>query len=635
MEVSRIDWIEGRWTALAVFAVALAVYANSVANGFAYDDVSIIAQNARVHQLSDLRAIWLTPYWPIAGEVLGLYRPLAIFSYAVQWALSGGDPWLFHLVNVLLHGGVTVLVLLVLRHLFSTMAAVAGALLFAVHPVHTEAVANVVGQAEVLSAGGVLLACLIYIRADPDQGLTRARLYMIASLYFTAMLVKEGAVVLPGLLVALDLMRRRVELDWRGMARYAREMAVPLALLTATLLAYLFLRLEVLGSIGGSDANPGLPFLREGHRVLSAMRGWTEFARLLIFPMDLSADYSPAVILPAESWTPMTLLGVGLFAVTLIAALLVGRYPAAGGAAWWFLIAILPVSNLLFPIGVLVAERTLYLPSVAVSILAAGLWGGVARAGERRVRVFASVAGVALLVLFSGRTVVRNPEWRDTDAVFEALYRDHPESYRAQLQFAIQALQQGDTAASREYWELAYRLWPRDPALLVQYGFVNITWKDYERAVALLEEAAAIHPGYDEAKPFLAQAYVQTGRHEEAIALVERLFPKLGPGLFLFDIRGRAYAASGNDAEAATSFRAATRQPGGDNWAIWTMLARSLSREGHVEEAEEALRNARMRAEGDSATLTRIEAFLTGMEQLEPTTDSARGLQNAIEAVRP
>lgn len=612
------------------FLVAVAVYANSLTNGFAYDDVHIIEENERVHQLRDLSEIWLTPYWPMAGEVLGLYRPLTIFSYAVQWAVSDGAPWVFHLTNILLHGLVTVLVLLGLRKAFGTGAALAGTVIFAVHPVHTEAVANVVGQAEILAAAGVLAACLVYLYEDPERGLTRKRLGIILALYALAMLAKEGAVVLPGLLVLLDVARRRIELSREGVIRYVKRMTVPLAALTATLLAYLVLRMEVLGSIGGSDANPGLPFLRDDRRLLSAMRAWTEFVRLLFFPMDLSADYSPAVILPVESWTPMAILGAGLLGITIVLALAAARYPTAGAAAGWFFITILPVSNLLFPIGVLVAERTLYLPSVAVSILAAGVWAAAERSGALRARVIAATTCAVLTTVFAVRTVIRNPEWKDTEAVFAALYRDHPESYRAQLHAAVLAMGRGDEAASRDHWELAYRLWPQDPAFLIQYAYANLVWQQYDRTIELFEEAEAINPGYHGTKPYLGMAYIYAGRYEEALALTDRLFPKIGPHRLLFDIRGRAYAALGDHANAAASFRAATRQPGGDTWAMWTLLAQALAKTGETAEAEAALRTARSLAAGDSTSLQRIDAFLAGDVTLMTAVDSANVLQNAM-----
>src|SRR5688572_16189427 len=163
----------------AVIAAALVVYANTLWNGFAYDDVWIIQRNDRVHQLADLGRIWLTPYWPSFGSQLGLYRPFAIFAFAIEWAISGGAPWFFHLVNVLLHALVSVMVFVLIEKLFTRRAAFAGALVFAVHPLHTEAVANVVGQNELWAALGVLGASIIYVSRPEGIALQPRRMAAI------------------------------------------------------------------------------------------------------------------------------------------------------------------------------------------------------------------------------------------------------------------------------------------------------------------------------------------------------------------------------------------------------------------------------------------------------------------------
>src|SRR5688572_20542005 len=159
MQIKSLEFSERTHFRLLLAGVVLAavlVYANSLANGFAYDDDWIIMRNPRVHQLADQSLIWGTPYWPTFGAELGLYRPLAIFAYALEWAAGDGAPWVFHVVNVTLHAVVTGLVFILMSALFTTGAAAVGALIFAVHPVHTEVVANSVGQAELIAAALML-----------------------------------------------------------------------------------------------------------------------------------------------------------------------------------------------------------------------------------------------------------------------------------------------------------------------------------------------------------------------------------------------------------------------------------------------------------------------------------------------
>src|SRR5215218_1698122 len=116
LELTNLKISRRALTLTAAFAAVL-VYANSLANGFAYDDIWIVVRNARAHQLHDLRSILFTPYWPSFGSELGLYRPLTILAFAFEWVLGGGAPWVFHLTNVLLHTVATVLVFLLVERL--------------------------------------------------------------------------------------------------------------------------------------------------------------------------------------------------------------------------------------------------------------------------------------------------------------------------------------------------------------------------------------------------------------------------------------------------------------------------------------------------------------------------------------
>lgn len=165
--------------AMLVCLAAIAVYALSVRSGFAYDDVPLILLDPRVHSLGNLPAILTQPYWPVGGQELSIWRPLTTLSFAADWAVSGGAPAWFHLSNVLWHAAACILVLCLLHELFAAPAALAGALLFAVHPVHVEAVANVVGRGDVISAVFALAACLLWIRPHapclPQRHSSRSR----------------------------------------------------------------------------------------------------------------------------------------------------------------------------------------------------------------------------------------------------------------------------------------------------------------------------------------------------------------------------------------------------------------------------------------------------------------------------
>ncbi|UCG33755.1 MAG: hypothetical protein JSU68_03790, partial [Phycisphaerales bacterium] len=166
-----------RWTHspavvyLVVALAALAVYLNTLPNGFVYDDVTIIERNERIRTLTDPAAIWLTDWWYVPAEQTEdrhrdrLYRPLVIQTFALNYAVSGLNPWSYHAFNVIAHVLVCVTVVSLTRRLFAglPLAAWTG-LLFAVLPVHTEAVAGVVGRADLMGALFCLLGLICLTR---------------------------------------------------------------------------------------------------------------------------------------------------------------------------------------------------------------------------------------------------------------------------------------------------------------------------------------------------------------------------------------------------------------------------------------------------------------------------------------
>lgn len=601
--------------ALIVLA-AVAVYANALANGFALDDEFIVRMNMRVHDLRNLGAIWLRPYWPSWGEELGLWRPLAIFGYAIQWAIAGDRPWFFHLVNVLLHTGASVLAFLLLRRITGSVpGALFGGLVFAVHAVHTEVVANIVGQAELIAAITTFSACLIHMGRPAGLNVTWGRRVALVTLFLLGVLAKESAIVLPALLVALDFAQGRLALRRDDVVRYSRSFGMLLFLFVAATVAYFAVRVHVLGSIGGLDAAPSLPFLRQEHRVLIAFRAWVEYVRLLVFPLDLASDYSPGVILPVQGWTPMVAVGAITFLATAIVAAMTPWYPKQGLPAAWLLITALPTSNLLLPIGVVVAERLLYTPSFSISLISA--WMVVAIGDVRvpvRSRRLATAFGVLALALMSVRTVLRNPDWDSTFSIFAALVRDHPESYRSQWHNASRMFSVAQYETGEEYMQLAHRIWPEDPALLNELGFLSIGRMQYDSAATYLEKAREYTPWLPRTQVLLAQAYVGAGRYQEALATArDAIAVGANPDL-IYPLLAQIYEAQGQLEPAIGAWRATISRPLGSFWNYRARYARALAKTGRREEALVAIDSTVAHIpEGDTVSLAIAERLRAGI----------------------
>src|SRR5262249_42691264 len=178
--------------ALILAVIAAAVSANSLRNGFTLDDRTLLEEDPRITSLARVPEILAGGYR--YGPLNSLYRPVTVLSFALNRAVTGPAPWGFHLVNVLLHAAATILVFRVGSTLLGRPhVAFVAALLFALHPIHTEAVANVVGRAEILVAIGVLGALALLLDERP---MTFGRGAAAAALFVLALLSKENGVAL-------------------------------------------------------------------------------------------------------------------------------------------------------------------------------------------------------------------------------------------------------------------------------------------------------------------------------------------------------------------------------------------------------------------------------------------------------
>ena len=391
-----------------VAGVSLVVFLNALRNSFALDDVSIIATNPWVHRWPELWQAFGQPYWP---PWLGaaMYRPLPIVSYVLDWHTSS-VMWM-HAVNLLWHAGVSVAVAaLLLRLTESERAALLGGVLFAVHPLHVEAVANIVGRAELMAAAFTVLAVYAALAHD--------RLWWSLGALTLGLLSKETAATAP-VLVAWGWIVGIGRPERRRMIAYVAGWGVVAVLYTGIRWTILhpYARIEHLAPVF-SGASP----LSVRLTTIAAL---TDIARLLVFPATLRVDYSPA-----ERTLVTTLLDGRFLAGVLcflgwVALLWLawrrGRKAEAFGLGW-IAIAFLPVANLFFPTGVLVAERTLYLPSVGLA-LAVGAW-----LWRLPSRWYWLILG-CLTLLGGWRTWNRNPVWMNSRTVALSVLEDSPNSF--------------------------------------------------------------------------------------------------------------------------------------------------------------------------------------------------------------
>jgi tetratricopeptide (TPR) repeat protein len=559
-------WLYRPWLAVII---GCACYINSLPNGFVYDDLSQVAENAAVRSVTNVRAIWLGG-WSNAysGEEARmhpnpdlLYRPLTAFTLALNSSLHGLWAPGFRAVNIALHGLACFLVWEFLRRLLGDRSlATWGALLFAVHPVHVEAVAYIVGRAEVLATVFTLVGLLVLVPRDKLSDAGRALRAM--PLFFLALLSKETAVsYIPVALVVLHAVRQRTPRRggrWWGM--HAVYLLIPL-------LVYLPLRFWALGGHFMRQRpfrllNP-LVDAPMPARLLMPFEVLGHYVRLLLFPVHLSADYGYEVFNPRAGANAMTLLG--LVAAAGLLAALVG-YLRTGG--YWRRLAVCAAlfvasyalfSNTLLLIGVSVAERLMYWPSVA----ACGLLAGLALAVGQRLRDSQSrwaqivlrlgtVAGVLFLATLAGRTVFRNSDWRNAMRLFThdaevypesavlnasaaseyvdlALHTDDRAARKNALERADQYAAQGDILSALgqaepalEHTRYAVQLNPRDPMLRAKLGRRLFQAGQFAQALPYLEEEVKAAPNDRTVLTILGEAQLKLDRPREALPYLDK-----------------------------------------------------------------------------------------------------------------
>lgn len=459
---------------LAVGASGFVVYIGALWNRFALDDVYIVVLNPLVRTPSGLWRAFGASYW--AGNInTTVYRPLTVATYALDW-MVGAAPW-FHLVNIAWHVAATVLVAVLARRWAGEAASLVAGVLFAVHPVHVEAVANVVGRNELMAAVFVILS--VYAALEHEHVLWSALAFA------GGLLSKENAIVAPGLIAFAWVVGLRPLPAPRRVGRFVTSWG-------AIAIAYFALRYVVFRSYGAGIVAVAPVFNGQTQATvrLTAIAAFADAARLLVFPLQLSADYSPA------ERTAVTSLGDGRF---LIGAGIAVVWAALLVAAWkrprlveayglgWIAIAYAPVANLLFPIGVLMAERTLYLPSAGLALAV----GGVAR--HLKGRPLALAVG-AIFVVFGARTVLRVPVWRDNLHATESLLDDAPLSYRTYDLAGWQFLWSRQPEKALESFRHAAELYQRDQRVYLAAADAAFTVKRPALADSLLRQADEICP---------------------------------------------------------------------------------------------------------------------------------------------
>ncbi len=509
---------------LIVAVVALAVYANTLGHGLVCDDLEVIPGNPALADPWDVRGLVTSPYRLGQRTLIGLaYRPLTVWSLALNhWVNEamgrpGEDPVGFHLLNIALHAGVSVLLLAWLVSLgMERWPALGAALLFAVHPIHTEAVAAVINRSEILAALGGLSFLILHRQRRPA--------WLGALAYLGAMWGKESAIAFLPLAIATDwLFPDRDPARRRPWGAYVTSLVAMGAWLTLYRL--------VMHDHPEAQATPFLDnpliALPPVTRILTAARLHLHYLRLQLDSTGLSSDYSfnqiPVVAGPADPflWLAVAVLAGGAWAVWRLRA----ARPIVPLAILGYPILFAVTSNMVVTIGC-TAERHVYAPSLLFCVLLAeaGWW----LAG--RWRVAAAAGSAIVLVLFGGLTMARNRTWAGEDAFFRAQATNAPDSVRAHYNLGSVLLKRGEAGAAVPEFERAIAIYPNHPDLFYNLGnALRLSGAVPDRVIVAYRGAVRLDPGNLPARSNLAMFLIHVGRRREARQEVDEV-AHLDPG---------------------------------------------------------------------------------------------------------
>jgi len=489
--LDRVDGASVRVLLACVFALAALVYAQTVGFDFVWDDVAVIRHNPNIHSVgAALRTFIVKSALP--ETVTGFdesqqitqtnYRPLRNLVHALVWQGWGDTPAVFHLLNVLCHGVVSSLLFLVLLRLCGNrkLPALAGAAIFAVHPLTTEAVCWAKLLEELIAASFLLGAYVVWLDIPDDRTPWRK---VAAPVFFVFALFAKISVAFFPVFLLLHVMlvkpqaatEPKVREEAGGVADPQWRSAFVMAVLV---LGFVLLRHAVLGKTAQCDFITGDRWTTW----LSMPRVFLRYMRLIVVPVGLLADYH--VFPRVAGLTDSAGIGFSLLFLTSVVAgtWLCWKHDLLTG--WlWFLAALLPVSNLV-PMMQLGAERFVYIPLMGAVIL---LTQGISRVRDRQ-----SVGALALaaVLLLAAGTVGRSRVWRDDLALWQRTAVQTPGSPRALKNLAKAYLgRQMPGPALPVLNELWRHEQSAENALLL--GLTRCLTGDLDQGIAMLRTAGA------------------------------------------------------------------------------------------------------------------------------------------------
>ena len=512
----------------------------------------------------------------------GRYRPLTPAMFAIEYAIAGPNPWLSHFISAVCYGLLCwilfgfLMAFLTPRLSEETALQVAllASLVFALHPIHTEAVANIKGRDEIVAAMGAIGGLWLMLKSFNHSKAMLLRC-LAALVFFLGLLAKENIITMLAVApLTLAWFEKDKKINWIGNLW---------PIIVASIL-FLVIRASVTGLSAGETPKELMnnPFLKvdkgiyepfsADEKTATIVYTMGKYVQLLLVPYPLTHDYYPRHI-EIQNWgKPLVIISL-LIWLGLLYAVIRGWKKRS----WWaygilFYVCTMSVtSNIVFPIGTNMSERFAFLPSVGFALI---LGYALSLALHSSYRKYVFVAGMALLVSFCTWTLLRSRVWKDNHTLFTSDIKTSTRS--AKLLNAVG----GDLVTRSE----------KEKDELLKNEMLT-------EAQTYLKRAIEIHPNYKLSYLLLGNSYFHLGNFEQAIIYFRHVL-KLDPdyyegkrnlGIALRD-QGKVMGEKNNNLTAAIALLLAAVQYLPDDYETYQLLGVAHGQKGETQKAVEYFR---------------------------------------------
>ncbi|MDP7247815.1 MAG: tetratricopeptide repeat protein [Candidatus Peribacteraceae bacterium] len=449
------------WPAILIIVITFLTFAGVLGHEFlSWDDEILVTQNYLVRNFSPMI------FWSYDPE---LYIPITLLSFQINYALFDLNPFWYHLTNLIIHISNALLVFwLSLMIIKKRYLAVFAALIFAVHPLNTEAVAWISARKELLSTFFMLSALITYVKT----GDKRWMIVLSLILFVLAMMSKVTALVLPLILILYD------------QAQPKSENRNPKTYIPFLLLAGIF---AVIAVVGKSIA---VIQLTTTEMVLLAFRSTTFYLQKFLLPIKLSAIYGAPDPISIQNWE--IIFSILIVALLITATCIFRKMKVAMFASGFAILTIAPsFMAYMKSDGISVAaDRYAYMPSIGLAMLIVLI---VSSIRKQDFVIFILVAVISSCMFL---TIERNKVWATTEVLFQDIIKKNPTSHITHNNIGNMHLNNGDLRTALLYLEKAMELNPESPEVLVNMGVYYGKLGDYSASESYLNQAMEIHPTF-------------------------------------------------------------------------------------------------------------------------------------------